>query len=178
MTKMDERSVHRAEVARLRAVLARMASDGCGGVEPVYDPVDGRRVGWSSCRDRHPDDREAWCWACLAAAALEVDSRRARWPVERHRGSRRSGLAPSSSRATEFGGTEPMSFILEVEIRCENCERWERFSGMTVTQAREELKDEGWSTRRVGGQVRDYCPQCTSITQMYKRRRSDGKRTG
>jgi hypothetical protein len=70
-----------------------------------------------------------------------------------------------------MGGVEVevvMTFIMEIEIRCEYCDRSGRFSGMTVAQARKELKQEGWSSK--GGL--DYCPQCSQITKMHKRKRS------
>lgn len=63
-----------------------------------------------------------------------------------------------------------MSFIEEVEITCENCDARERLSG-GVTWVRKQLKEKGWSTKWVAGLVHDYCPQCTQITQMYRRRK-------
>lgn len=53
-----------AETERLRRVeraAREIANDGCGCVDK-----DG------TCRDKHPEDRGAWCWSCVMAEAMEV----------------------------------------------------------------------------------------------------------
>ena len=58
-----------------------------------------------------------------------------------------------------------------ITIKCENCESCDQVIGGDLRVARRELKERGWSSKHVDGKVLDYCPQCTSITQMYHRRR-------
>ena len=48
------------EVNRLRAALHEIADAGCGFAGAQVAP----------CADRWPEDRDAWCWSCVARAAL------------------------------------------------------------------------------------------------------------
>ena len=49
------------EVNRLRAALHEIADAGCGRTAGDGPPP---------CLERWPDDRDAWCWSCVARAAL------------------------------------------------------------------------------------------------------------
>ena len=54
---LEKLSEAEAEVERLRAVLRSIANDGC------YMPDE------MTCPER-TDDREGWCWSCIAHAAI------------------------------------------------------------------------------------------------------------
>lgn len=64
-----------------------------------------------------------------------------------------------------------MSVTKQITIGCENCAKWEQLGGSSVKTARKELKEQGWTSKRVKGGVLDYCPQCSAITDKYKRRK-------
>lgn len=60
---------------------------------------------------------------------------------------------------------------ITITIQC-NCGTWEQGSWSTVEIARKELKETGWTSKR--GDL-DYCPQCSAITEKYKKRSAPKK---
>jgi len=66
----DDRILSRfiTEAARYRIALEEIAGHGCGnGATPQKGEP------FRSCRDTHPDDRDEWCWSCIAADVLEKE---------------------------------------------------------------------------------------------------------
>ncbi len=51
----------------LEQALSTIADHGCGLGKS--DPQSGE---WETCRDQCPGTESEWCWACIAAEALEV----------------------------------------------------------------------------------------------------------
>jgi len=54
-----------------------------------------------------------------------------------------------------------MSLSREITIWCDDCMQWEQRSGLRVPTVRRELKAQGWTCRRVDGETKDYCPDCS-----------------
>lgn len=64
-----------------------------------------------------------------------------------------------------------MSWTKQITIWCENCSEWDQLATTSVKLARKELKGKGWSSKG----NKDYCPQCSQITSMYKKKAAPKK---
>ena len=61
-----------------------------------------------------------------------------------------------------------MSYTKETTIWCDNvdldghyCSQWEQHSD-SVNNVRKALKRLGWTTVRINGEIKDYCPICSA----------------